>query len=99
MENETIQYTFTQPVRGGYYYIVVEASSEEEAASVAAEVANSFKHLTGKLRFINSYPKGELVLESRMQARLDEMGYAHRFVPIHLLSYGERVGYRGLLPK
>ena len=99
MSEETQVYTFAQPVRGGYYYIVVKADSDEEAAHVAADVAGSFENLTSELRFLNQHSEGVLALELKMQERLDEFGHAHRFVPVRLRPYSERVGYRGFLPE
>ena len=99
MEEEVMLYTFTQPVRDGYYYIVVKASSAEEAASITADVAGSFEHLTGNLRFLNQYAEGELVLEPKMQARLDEIGYAHRLVSVRPRPHHERTRHYGILPK
>ena len=99
MSEETQVYTFTQPVRGGYYYVVVKADSDEEAAHIAADVAGSSENLTGRLHVLHQYSEGELALELKMQERLDEFGHAHRFVPVRLRPYSERVGYRGFLPE
>jgi len=81
MENEEATlYTFKQPVEGGYYYCVVRADSDEEAAATISDLAGSFEDLTGNLQLMGRYAEGELVLESAMQRKLDEMDYASRFV-------------------
>lgn len=94
-------YTFKQPVRGGYYYIVVEAESNEEAAHITTELAESFECKTEQLQFLSKYPDysgGTLTLTPTMQRRLNELGYAHKFVPVYATPYHERVGHRGFLP-
>lgn len=98
-EERTALYTFTQPVRGGYYYIVVKASSSEEAVHIITDIVGSIKRITGRLRVLSQYPEGTLVLGNKMQERLDDVGYAHRFVRVHAAPYHERVGHRGFLPE
>lgn len=75
-------YTFKQPVQGGYHYIVVKAASDEEAAHTIFEVVDQIEHRTDKLFTLSQFPEGSLQLSTKMQASLDEVGYAHRFIRI-----------------
>lgn len=91
-EEETMLYTFSQPVRGGHYYIVIRASSNEEAAQVMVDIVNKFEHRTERLTTLSVLPEGTLVLAPKIQEQLDETGYAYTFAPTPPRPYQKYFG-------
>lgn len=106
-----MDYTFAQPVRGGYYYIVARANTLEEATTLAEDAMRNIKykqkledkpfgtfHPEGLVNF-GTYPEGTLVLSSDNEERLKEFGITHSFVRRELPPFHERMGYRSRLPR
>lgn len=105
-----MDYTFAQPVRGGYYYIVARADSKEEAVTKAEDAMKDIEHkqwLTesplggappeGLVHF-GTHSEGTVVLKPDMEKRLKEFGVAHTFYRRELPPFSERMGYRSRLP-